>query len=51
MNLQEVWKIKAEESRKTKDMTTTQLIEYYDNVLREFNKIMDSQVTKSRAAK
>jgi len=51
MNLQEVWEIKAEESKKTKDMTTAQLIEYYNNVLLEFNKIMGSQVIKSGAAK
>jgi len=40
MSLQEVWEIKAEESKKTKDMTTAELKEYYDNALREFNKIM-----------
>jgi hypothetical protein len=42
MNLQEVWEIKAEESKKIKDMTTAQLIEYHDNVLREFSIIMDN---------
>ena len=43
MSLQEVWDIKAEISKKTKDMTATQLKDYYDNSLREFNKIMGKQ--------
>ena len=42
MTLQEVWEIKAEESKKTNDMTTAQLKEYYENVLKEFNKVMNN---------
>ena len=47
MSLQEVWQIKAEKSKLTKDMTTAQLKEYYDNALREFNKM----IVKSEAVK
>ncbi|MCL1873328.1 MAG: hypothetical protein FWF85_04340 [Clostridiales bacterium] len=47
MSLQEIWQIKAEKSKLTKDMTIAQLKEYYDNVLREFSKIIDNQVAKN----
>jgi hypothetical protein len=46
MSLQEIWQIKAEKSKLTKDMTTTQLKEYYDNVLREFSKIAGNKIAK-----
>jgi virulence-associated protein VapD len=47
MTLQEVWKIKAEKSQITKDMTTRQLKEYYSNSLREFYKIIGKQLDKT----
>ena len=46
MSLQEILEIKAEESKKTKDMTTAQLKEYYANAMREFYKIMGKLVTQ-----
>jgi len=47
MSLQEVWEIKAEESKKTKHMTTVELKEYYANALREFYEIMNNPSTKT----
>ena len=43
MSLQEIWQIKSEQSKITKDMTTAQLKEYYVNAMREFNKIMGNK--------
>ena len=43
MNLQEIWQIKAELSKITKDMTTAELKEYYVNTIREFNKVIGNQ--------
>ena len=49
MSLQEIWQIKAEQSKITKDMTTAELKEYYANTIREFNKIIGNQNTKNEA--
>ena len=43
MSLQEVWQIKTEQSKITKDMTTAELKKYYANALCEFNKIMGNR--------
>ena len=49
MSLQEIWQIKAEQSKITKDMTTSELIEYYANIIREFNIIIGNQSGKNEA--
>jgi hypothetical protein len=51
MMLQEIWKIKAEKSQLTKDMTTEQLREYYSKSLSEFCKITGKQLTKNKPAR
>ena len=49
MSLQEIWQIKAELSKITKDMTTAELKEYYANTIREFNEIISNQSTKGES--
>ena len=44
MTIQEVWQIKDQKSRITKDMTTAQLNEFFANSLREFSKITGKQL-------
>ena len=47
MSLQEIWQIKAEKSKITKDMSISQLKEYYDNVLHEFSKRISNNSIKA----
>jgi hypothetical protein len=46
MILHEVWRIKEEKSKITKDMTTSQLNEYYADSIREFSKITGKQLPR-----